>query len=98
MYILNDLWNGNVTPDVRYVRSDSEYHKISHQLSEKSDLFIKDLSPEQSELYDELENLQYKLFNISEEDTFITGFRLGARMILDVIGDHKGQFKPPSEV
>ena len=29
---------------------------------------------------------------LSEEDIFIYGFRMGARMILDVVGDHKGQF------
>ena len=27
------------------------------------------------------------------EDFFLYGFRLGARMILDVIGDYEGQFE-----
>jgi hypothetical protein len=34
---------------------------------------------------------------LSEEDSFIYGFRLGARMILDVIGDYKGQFYETGE-
>ena len=31
------------------------------------------------------------------EDYFIYGFRLGARMMLDVVGDYKGQFYSPGE-
>jgi hypothetical protein len=34
---------------------------------------------------------------LSEEDIFIYGFRMGAKMILDVVGDHKGQFFEISE-
>ena len=35
----------------------------------------------------------YTLAEISEEDTFIEGFRMGARMILDVLGAHHRQFE-----
>ena len=31
------------------------------------------------------------LSSISEEDTFIRGFRIGAQFILDVVGDYKSQ-------
>ena len=31
------------------------------------------------------------------EDLFLYGFRLGARMILDIIGDYEGQFCSPDE-
>lgn len=48
---------------------------------------------EKQKSYEKLEELQYKLFNISEQDAFIVGFRLGARIILDVIGEYKGQFR-----
>ena len=34
------------------------------------------------------EDLQAELTEISEQDTFIRGFRLGARVILDVIGEY----------
>ena len=35
---------------------------------------------------------------MTEEDVFIYGFRMGARMILDVVGDYKGQFYDAGEV
>ena len=97
MYILNDLWSGNIMPGERYMRSNSEYKQISHKFSEELELFMKDLSSEKRKHYEILENLQLQLIEISEEDTFIVGFRMGARMMLDVISDYKGQFKNPSD-
>lgn len=98
MYVLKDLWHGNISPNERFIRSESKYRKISHILCEKSDLFYDQLSTEQKQQYDELKNLQFDLMNLSEEDTFIVGFRLGARMILDVIGEYKGQFRFSIEI
>ena len=34
---------------------------------------------------------------MQNEDYFLYGFRLGARMILDIIGDYEGQFCSPGE-
>ncbi len=34
---------------------------------------------------------------MGEEDAFIYGFRLGARMIMDVVGEYKGQFVEEGE-
>ena len=57
------------------------------------ELMKNDLSPEKQEKWDEIEELGLKLLDISEQDSFIVSFRLGARIILDVVGEHKRQFK-----
>ncbi len=97
MYVLSDLWYGNITPCERFICSDSEYNKLFHQLCSETELFLSDLSPEKKKHYGELEDLQFRVMKISEEDTFIEGFRMGARMILDVVGEHKRQFKSVGE-
>ena len=97
MYILEDLWNGKIRPDEKYARADTEYKRVLHELCEETDAFFEDLSKEKQQYYEKLEMLQYKLFNMSEQDSFIIGFRLGARMILDVVGEYKGQFMTPSD-
>lgn len=97
MNILSDLWHGNIVPCERFICSDSEYRKVFHQLCHETELFLSNLSPEKKKHYEELENLQLQTMKISEEDTFIVGFRLGARMILDVVGEHKRQFKNPGD-
>ena len=49
------------------------------------------LPPECSELLENLMDKHVVLSSISEEDTFIRGFRIGAQFILDVVGDYKSQ-------
>jgi len=97
VYVLNDLWRGNISPCERYVCSDSKYQEVFQQFCKESDLFAKDLSPEKQKRFEEIQELQLKLIDISETDTFIVGFRLGARMILDVVGEYRGQFKTPTD-
>ena len=50
------------------------------------------LSPEGKNHWEDVERLKHDMNMLSEEDIFIYCFRMGARMILDVVGDHKGQF------
>ena len=55
------------------------------------------LSPEARERLEAINDLTSDLSVMANEDYFIYGFRLGARMILDIIGDYKGQFCSPDE-
>lgn len=98
MYILNDLWHGNITPHERYIRSGTEYQKLSDELSEKLTAFVKNLSADSRKQYEAIEDIRAKLNFISEEAIFITGFRLGARIVMDVIGEYDGQFAYPADV
>lgn len=52
----------------------------------------KELTPEGKKYWREVANFQSDMNVLAEEDIFIYGFRMGARMILDIIGDYKGQF------
>ena len=93
MFVLQDLWHGNVTPSERYVRRGSEYHKVSQKMCDEMDNLLKLLSPEAKKQLELVGKLKDDMMLLSEEDTFIYGFRLGASMILDVIGTHQGQFR-----
>ena len=37
MFVLQELWRGNITPSERFVRSGSEYKKIAGKLSDEMD-------------------------------------------------------------
>ena len=41
---------------------------------------------------EKVDDLRSDLAVLHDEDLFIYTFRMGAQMILDVIGDYKGQF------
>lgn len=98
MYVLEKLWRKGISPNERCCHTGSEYQKLMHRLCEASEKVSAELSPEGKKAFREQEETQLALMEISEEDVFINAFRLGARIMLDVIGDYKGQFREVGEV
>ena len=84
MNILHDLWRG-ISPCERRVRKGSEFAKLLHSSAELEAAFCKGLTKEQIQAYDELNNSQMQMMSLAEEECFIEGFQIGARMILDVL-------------
>ena len=97
MYVLENLWRNGISPSERYCDKNSEYKKLLRNLCEASEKVSAELSPKGKQAFEEHERIQLALIGISEEDIFVNAFRLGARMMLDVIGDYKGQFHPIGE-
>ena len=97
MYVLKELWRGEISPTDRRVRQGSEYQQTAKEVREKMGEFLEMLSPEARERLEAINDLKSDLSVMANEDYFLYGFRLGARMILDIIGDYEGQFCSPSE-
>ena len=93
MYVLDKLWRGEITPSERMVRPGSEYQKTSTQRNAEMNRLLELLSPEAKEQLEVVETLKCDMTMLSEEDAFIYGFQLGARFMLDIMGDHCGQFR-----
>ncbi len=91
MYLLNDLWYGNVNPSERFARRGSEYRKLTEEANNLMEQLMAELTPKGSEILENLLDKHVILSSISEEDTFIRGVRIGAQFILDVVGDYKSQ-------
>lgn len=88
MYILEDLWAGKFSPVDRAIQEGSPYQKISKESSAWLEAFRKELSPDGKKAFDRYYDSQMALWEISEQDAFIRGVRLGAGFILDVIGEY----------
>ena len=91
MYILEDLWNGDITPSERVIRTGSQYAQLQKQLVAAEEDFRKELSPEGKAAYDAFCRKQAELSEISECDCFIRGVRIGARLLLDIVADYPSQ-------
>ena len=91
MYILEELWNGNITPSERVIRTGSQYAQLQKQLVAAEEDFRKELSPEGKAAYDTFCRKQAELSEISECDCFIRGVRVGARLLLDIVADYPSQ-------
>ena len=93
MFVLDKLWRGEISPSERLVRPGSDYQKLSTQRNAESKRLLEMISPEAKEQLEVVETLRCDMTMLSEEDTFICGFQLGARLMMDIIGDHCGQFR-----
>ena len=92
MFVLEDLWMGRVDPSARNFHENSEYHKLLKELCNLSSQISEELSPEGKKVFQHHEDVQNLLIGIGEQDAFIDGFRLGARLLLDVIGEYHSDF------
>ncbi len=97
MYVLRELWRGEISPTDRRVRQGSEYQQRAAEVRKQMADLAALLSPEVKERMEDINDQKHSLAVLAEEDVFIYGFRLGARMMLDVIGDYEGQFCSPTE-
>jgi len=97
MYILDDLYWGHIVPTDKIVKENSEYRRLQKRNVELDQMLREHLNQEQKDIMKELEQTQVGMMSIMEQDMFIGGFRLGARVILDVLGKYDSQFVPMVE-
>ena len=98
MFVLDKLWQEGLSPNERYTRKGSEYHKILLRICEEGDYLATELTEEGKAHFDAYRDAQIELSVVAEKEVFIEAFRLGARMMLDVVGDYKGQFTEIGDV
>ena len=89
MFVLKDLWYGNVAPSERAVRRGSHYQTLVHRQLEYAEQFEKGLTPDGKKAFRAYEETQNELQEISDFDAFYKGVCFGVRFMLDVIGNHQ---------
>ena len=85
MNTIQDLYYGRVSPYEMSISTASEYQKLKALADKNEDLLRESLSDEQKELLDKLIESVTDISSISERDMFIAGFRLGAKLMIDVM-------------
>lgn len=88
MLILEQLWQGEIAPYERQSQEGSEYQNLSHRATELQLEVYKALSTEGKKAFDEYNDIELELTDISEQDSFIKGVRIGARMMIDILGEY----------
>ena len=69
------------------ISATTEYQKLKALADRNEDLLRESLSDEQKELLDKLIETVTDISSISERDMFIAGFRLGMKLMIDVMKD-----------
>ena len=92
MYVLDKLWQGNLSPNEQCIVHGSEYSDIRHKATQLSKQLVSSLSEEGKRVFQEYQDLREQMCYISEEDMFVNGFRIGVGLLLDAVGPDNSQF------
>ena len=84
MYILEDLWGGKVNLHEKGFPS-AQYARAMQRLANCGEEMIANLSDEQNKLFEEYRDIQLEVSIIADCASFIDGFKLGAKIMLDVL-------------
>ena len=85
MKIIEDLYYGRIAPYEMNISATTEYQKLKALADRNEDLLRQTLSDEQKELLEKLIEFVTDISSISERDMFIAGFRLGVKLMIDVM-------------
>ena len=85
MRILEELWYGNVTPGEREVEKGSRMWNLGRLILQNKEELEPLLSEKAKEVLEKLRDNQTEMNGINECEIFVCGFRLGARIMLEVL-------------
>lgn len=84
MKILEQLWHDEIPFYQSKPLETEEALRLKKQILEDREKLAKMLSPEAMELFEKLMDSEGELSSLTECDTFTYGFRLGAKIILEI--------------
>ncbi len=85
MNILDEFYNGNISPVEKFIKKESEYYKLNCELIDKIENFTTKLGSKDKVLFEEIENKAIMLCAICEEERYIEGFCTGAKLMLEIM-------------
>ena len=84
MKILEQLWHDEIPFFQRRLPETKETLRLKKQISEDREKLAQMLSPEAMELFEKMMDKEGELSSLTECDTFTYGFRLGAKIMLEI--------------
>ena len=87
MNIIEELYYGNVVPNENHAKLSDELKELLKLLNRNEDEFLKTLSNEQKIIFEKLKDCNREISEICEREIFLNGFRLGAKIIVDVVNN-----------
>ena len=85
MHILEELYIGSVRPGERMFKRNSQYAKALNETVKAGDALTDVLTPEQKALFEDYMTAQREVNVLTDCETFMYGFKVGAKIMLDVL-------------
>ena len=82
---LKDLWYGNISPNEERYIDETVQKKLTAQYFEYDEKLKTILSQEERDIVEKREDVLSQISSYHESEAFISGFRLGAKIMLEVL-------------
>lgn len=87
MNTLEDLDYGNLFPQEKCAKLNYEVKELLKLLNRNEEKLTATLTEVQKETFEKYKDCNREISEISEREIFLNGFRLGARIIIDVVNN-----------
>ena len=87
MLILEELYLGDVRPSERSFKRNSQYAKALDELVKAGDALTDTLTEKQKEMFEDYMTAQREVNVLTDCETFCLAFKMGAKIMLDVLTD-----------
>lgn len=84
---LEELYYGNIVPNEKCAKLDDEVKKLLKLLNRNEEKLLVTFFEEQKINFEKYKDCNREISEISEREIFLNGFRLGARIIIDVVNN-----------
>ena len=85
MNILEELYYGNVFPNEKCAKLDEQTKELLSLQNRNEEKLMLTLTDEQKDTFEKFKDCTREFHEISERQSFILGFKLGARIIIEAI-------------
>ena len=82
MHILEEFWYGNINPMERPFQRQRKFDKTFRLLAKNEEKLLENLNEQEKEVFDKLKTCYDEMMQITECQTFIKGFKHGARFVI----------------
>lgn len=83
MKVLEEFWYGNINPMEIPFQSQRKFDNVLRLLTKKEEELLKNLNEQEKELINKVKACYDEMIQITECQTFIKGFKLGARFFIE---------------
>ncbi len=84
---IQDFYYGNLIPNERQIINGFEIRRVAKELDTAENQLRAILQPEAIPLMERYGKLQAELASLTEADSYVDGFKTGARFMLEILDD-----------
>ena len=87
MQVMEELYLGDINPSERSFKKGSQYSRALNEVVKAGDVLLGTLTEKQKEQFEAYMTAQREVNVLTNCETFCYAFRLGAKIMMDVLSD-----------